>query len=426
VVPINRKKTAIIIVGHGSRVKQSRGIYEEVARKVREKSGIEAQVGYMKHWKPTIAETINTAIEKGIKKIVIVPLFLLPGLHVTEDIPVLLGLKEGELPKFGYDRIKIPKGVEILYARHIGADDRLADVVLDRMKEVLKGSRHDSQHFETLRPSNIGTVRVSRAETHRYTCASDIAGQDTTSTKHSFRRNEGMSDARAIPQGRWHSRHLSYENLASAKRMRSEGARSGLRIEEQSFKIIEKKLGSFPVPEREVIKRAIHATADFELAELIVFNRDAVERGVEALKSGKNVITDVNMVKAGINSKALKKYGSEVKCFIDYEEVYTSAENSCKTRASSAFRLFKHELQGSIVAVGNAPTALFEVCKLVEEGVRPSLVVAVPVGFVGAKEAKEKILGCALPSIVVRGNKGGSTVAVAIVNALIKLADKHA
>ncbi|MFH1774643.1 MAG: precorrin-8X methylmutase [Methanobacteriota archaeon] len=391
-VHINRKKTAIIIVGHGSRVKQSKGIYEEVARKVREKSGIEAQAGYMKHWNPTITETINVVVEKGIKKIVIVPLFLLPGLHVTEDIPILLS------------RIKIPKGVEILYARHIGADDRLADVVLDRVKEVLKGSRHDSQHFETLRPSNIGMIRVSRAETQ--------VGQDTTLVRCRARSGATKPDKRS---------GLKIEDFRE-----EDGVHASFLAELQSFKIIEKELGNFPFPEREVIKRAIHATADFEFAELIVFNRDAVKRGVEALKSGKNVITDVNMVKAGINSRALKKYGSEVKCFIDYEEVYTSAENSCKTRASSAFRLFKHELQGSIVAVGNAPTALFELCKLIEEGIKPSLVVAVPVGFVGAKEAKEKILGYALPSIVVRGNKGGSTVAAAVVNALIKLADKHA
>lgn len=341
-------KTAIVIVGHGSRVAESRGIYEEIARKVREKSGIEAQVGYMKHWKPTIAETISTMVEKGIKKIVTVPLFLLPGLHVTDDIPVLLGLKEGELPEFGYGKIKTPKGVEILYAGHIGADDRLADVVLDRVKEVLDGSRHEHE------------------------------------------------------------------------------VRSGLKIEEQSFKIIDKELGNLPFPEGEIVKRVIHATADFEFKELIVFNSNAVERGIEAIRAGKNIITDVEMVKAGINSKALKKYGGEVKCFIDSRAVHISANDSGKTRASCAFRFFKHELHESIVAVGNAPTALFELCKLVNEGIKPSLVIAVPLGFVGAKEAKEKILSCDVPSIVVRGNRGGSTVAAAIVNALIKLADEHA
>ncbi len=200
----------------------------------------------------------------------------------------------------------------------------------------------------------------------------------------------------------------------------------GLKIEEQSFRIIENKLKDIPFPQREVIKRVIHATADFEFKELVVFNNNVIERGIEAVRAGKNVITDVKMVKAGINSEALKKYGSEVKCFINDKEVYTSAKDSGKTRASCAFRLFKQELRGSIVAVGNAPTALFELCELIEEGVKPSLVVAAPVGFIGAKEAKEKILCCDVPSITVRGNRGGSTIAAAIVNALIKLADKHA
>ncbi|MEE8168691.1 MAG: CbiX/SirB N-terminal domain-containing protein [Candidatus Hydrothermarchaeales archaeon] len=131
-------KTCVIIVGHGSKVPESRGIYEEIAKKAREKSGLEIRIGYMKHWKPTLEDTINSLLEEGVKKIIIVPLFLLPGLHVTEDLPILLGLKEGESPGFGYGKIKIPEDVEILYARHIGADERLADVVVDRAKEALK------------------------------------------------------------------------------------------------------------------------------------------------------------------------------------------------------------------------------------------------------------------------------------------------
>ncbi len=130
--------TGIVLVGHGSRVPESRGIYEEIARKASVKSGLDVRVGYMKHWHPTLAETVNAMVEEGIKKIVIVPVFLLPGLHVTEDIPVLLGLKEGELPEFGYEKIYVPEDVEICYSRHIGADDRLVEVVLDRVSEVLK------------------------------------------------------------------------------------------------------------------------------------------------------------------------------------------------------------------------------------------------------------------------------------------------
>lgn len=131
-------RTGIVIIGHGSRVPESKGIYEEIARKTEEKSGLMVRVGYMKHWRPTFTEAVRGFIEDGVKKVVVVPLFLLPGLHVQEDIPVLLGLKEGEVPEFGYEKIRIPKDVEVIYARHIGADDRLAGVVLDRVKEALK------------------------------------------------------------------------------------------------------------------------------------------------------------------------------------------------------------------------------------------------------------------------------------------------
>lgn len=149
-IPSGRRESrgvahAIIIVGHGSRLSESRGIYEEIARKTAKKSGFEVRVGYMKHWKPTIKEAIYSLVEKGIKKIVIVPLFLLPGLHVTDDIPVILGIKNGKLPEFGYGKISVPDGVEIRYAKHIGADERLADVVLDRVKEALDGSRHEHE-----------------------------------------------------------------------------------------------------------------------------------------------------------------------------------------------------------------------------------------------------------------------------------------
>jgi precorrin-8X/cobalt-precorrin-8 methylmutase len=192
-------------------------------------------------------------------------------------------------------------------------------------------------------------------------------------------------------------------------------------IEKRSFRIIEKGLTDVPFPEREVVKRVVHATADFDFASLVVFNNNAIERGIEAIKSGKDVITDVNMVKAGIDSKALARYGGEVKCFIAHDETYAMAKNSGRTRARSAFRAFEDGLQNKIIVIGNAPTALFELCTLIERGIKPAIVIATPVGFVGARESKEQILNYDIPCIVVKGHKGGSTVAVAIMNALIKL-----
>lgn len=189
-------------------------------------------------------------------------------------------------------------------------------------------------------------------------------------------------------------------------------------IEEESFRIIDVHL-DHPHPERAVIRRVIHATADFAFADLIVFKGGAIQNGVDAIKYGAPIITDVNMLKAGIS-----RYNGEVKCFIGDPKVREFAENSDMTRAASAFHIYKEDLQNAIVVIGNAPTALFELCSLLGEGIKPSLVVAAPVGFVGAKESKEEILKYDVPCIAVRGRRGGSSVAAAIVNSLIKLSEE--
>lgn len=186
-------------------------------------------------------------------------------------------------------------------------------------------------------------------------------------------------------------------------------------IEEESFRIIEEQMNCTS-PEKAVIRRIIHATADFTYADRTVFKNDAIRRGIDAIKSKNPIITDVTMVKAGIS-----RYCGEVKCLINETKVHKLAENSNGTRAASAFRFFKDDLENAIVAIGNAPSALFEICTLIDEGIRPSLIVAAPVGFVGAKESKEEILKYDVPCIAVRGEKGGSSIAVAIINALILL-----
>ncbi|WP_457555249.1 CbiX/SirB N-terminal domain-containing protein [Candidatus Pyrohabitans sp.] len=132
-------KTGVVIVGHGSRLKETRGIYETIASAVQTESGYETRVGYMKHHRPNLVEAVQSLIDEGYRRIVVVPLFIVPGLHVREDIPILLGKKEGELPEFGYSRINAPGDVEIIYADAIGADPRLAEVVLDRVASALNG-----------------------------------------------------------------------------------------------------------------------------------------------------------------------------------------------------------------------------------------------------------------------------------------------
>ncbi len=195
------------------------------------------------------------------------------------------------------------------------------------------------------------------------------------------------------------------------------------RIEAASMEHIEKGI-NLSFPEKEVAKRIVHATADFSLVEMLVFRGDPVNRGIEAVRLGRSIAVDVKMVAAGINSRALAKFGGKVKCFLDRGDATALAKEQGITRARASIRLFKAELDGNIVAIGNAPTALDELCGLIDEGTRPALVIAAPVGFIGAREAKERVLECEVPSIVLRGNRGGSPIAASAVNALIDLAGR--
>lgn len=194
-------------------------------------------------------------------------------------------------------------------------------------------------------------------------------------------------------------------------------------IEKKSMEIIEKEVAAIlpadPL-ERAVVRRIIHTTGDTEIVPLINFSKGAAKAGHKALRKGAKVFTDVNMLASGISKKAISRFGGEVLCSIADSEVIQKAKEDGKTRASTAMRLWGGKLNGQIVAIGNAPTALFELLQLAEEdAVRPALVVGIPVGFVGAAESKEELKKSGLPYITVTGTRGGSNIAAAIVNALL-------
>jgi len=196
-------------------------------------------------------------------------------------------------------------------------------------------------------------------------------------------------------------------------------------IEAESFRIILAELGPHRFTPRElpIVQRVIHATADFEFATTLVFSPSAIADGIAALRSGCPVLTDVGMVAAGISRVHLARLGGSVRCAVHEPETLALAHAEGITRSSAAIRRMAGDLPGAIVAIGNAPTALFEVLRLAaEEGLRPALVVGTPVGFVNAAESKAALAASDLPHITVRGRKGGSPVAAAIVNALMRLA----
>lgn len=180
--------------------------------------------------------------------------------------------------------------------------------------------------------------------------------------------------------------------------------------------------GHFPGPEGEVVRRVVHAFGNPDVAHLMRFHPQAVASGLAALKKGATLFTDVRMVKVGINRTGLKEFGCKAVCLIHHPRVRAEAEATGLTRAIVAFRTCRESLQGNIVVIGNAPTALEEVINLVEQGIRPALIIGTPVGFVGAAESKAHLSGQDIPYITMIGPQGGSSAAVAVVNALLALA----
>ena len=202
--------------------------------------------------------------------------------------------------------------------------------------------------------------------------------------------------------------------------------RKGQEIEDESMQIIENEIGSHSYDEMEwpIVRRIIHSTADFDFARenKLLFHKDAISNGINALKSGCSIVTDVNGVIGLMNKQNPKDFGNNLICNISEPTLMKSAKKAGKTRAQMSMRVAEKEIDGGIVVVGNAPTALLEVMEMVKEGlVKPALVIGIPVGFVSAVESKDELSKTDIPFITNIGRKGGSPCASAIVNALYKL-----
>ena len=194
-------------------------------------------------------------------------------------------------------------------------------------------------------------------------------------------------------------------------------------IEAKSMAIIDGGLKnhSFNSEELAVVKRMIHTSGDFDYQDIIAIKPGAVESGRKAVRNGCAIVTDTKMALAGINKRVLEQLNCSIDNFVDHEAVYRLAEKKGITRSMAAIE-FAAEQKVDIFVIGNAPTALFRIKELIEEKrLDPKLVIAVPVGFVGAAESKEAIRELDIPSISTVGKKGGSNIAAAVMNAILYL-----
>ncbi len=193
-------------------------------------------------------------------------------------------------------------------------------------------------------------------------------------------------------------------------------------IEAKSMETITKELNgrTWPEPEFSVVKRCIHTSADFDYADNLCFSENACNIAIEALKNGADIVTDTKMAMAGINKNKLATLGGQVHCFVSDPDVVEEAKARGCTRSTVSMERGAKIEKPVIFVIGNAPTALIELDRLIKEGkAKPVLIVGVPVGFVNVVESKELIMKAGIPYIVARGRKGGSNIAAAIINALL-------
>jgi precorrin-8X/cobalt-precorrin-8 methylmutase len=353
---IELENVGLILIGHGSKLPHNQENLEKLAQILRNRSGFKlVEIAFMIRNSPTIPEAIDTLAKHNVTKIVLVPVFLAPGVHTTQEIPEMIEVKnqESQLSK---------KGIKLFYGEPIGADECIA-VILE--EKALKALGEDWEHRH---------APFRSAPTKTY---------PATSTK-------------------------IYDH--SMKLIRPE---------------IQDVLANAPKNHIPIIERVVHTTADPEFAKLLVISDKAVEAGVAAIKKGAKVITDTKMIQAGIHEARVHKFGGELLTYIDDPRASKIAEDKDVTRSTAAVRLAVEDgADGAIFLIGNAPTAAFELAEQIKKGkVKPALIVAVPVGYVGAAESKEVIAKLPVPYMITRGRKGSSTIAVAIFNSLLNMAE---
>lgn len=199
-----------------------------------------------------------------------------------------------------------------------------------------------------------------------------------------------------------------------------------LGIEDQSMRIIDSEVGThkYNYLEWSIVRRVIHATADFDFAKSngIIFSLNAIESAFQAFQKKQNIVTDVEMVLSGINKRSLGRIGIKALCNLSNEQVIEQAKTSEKTRSALAMRYSLPAISDGIVAIGNAPTALYEIINMIREDlVMPALIIGIPVGFVSAVESKAELVNTKCEYITNLGRKGGTPAVSSIVNALMLL-----
>lgn len=465
-------KRALLIVDRGSREPEVRQELEEICALVKQKAGYDyAGYCFLEVIPPFIEEGIKSCVDSGAETITVMPYFLYPGMKLKDSVKRSAWLGKDlklklvitrpfsyhpMMPSLVADRIselKNQKNValadgecDVLLIGHGSSDPNAHDAFMHTANALRPLYRNVHPCFLELDEPNIeqGVIEAV-AKSPKV-----LLMMPYFLHKGAHIKRDIVSDVQAALEKTWFSnahmaRHLGVDdrlvNLIVERTKEVENrflngsfgdaASRGMTerafdIEKRSFEIIDAEVGShnYDAMQWPIVRRAIHATADFDFAGKgrLIFHKRAIQSAFSAIKNKCTIVTDVDMVAAAVNKKSLADIGLRTVCYILDAKVAEEAKKLGKTRSEMAMRHAASEMDGGIVVIGNAPTALYEVIKMIKEGAAsPALVVGIPVGFVSALESKEELAKLDIPFITNIGRKGGSPAASSIVNAILLL-----
>jgi len=377
---VARADTCLVLVGRGTSDPDANSDIAKLTRMLEEGMGFGASfVCYSGSARPLVAEGLKAASQLGYRRILVLPYFLFDGILVKRIYAAVDDL-----------RARQPE-IEVLAAPYLGIHPHVADVFLERAQQGIDGQANMNCSLCKYRVQIVGfEQQVGAPQQGHHGNVRGLLGRAPDAT---------------VAKIDWPA-YLPHP------------------IEAQSMRIIDegRDWSAFPTEHHSILKRLVHTSGDFTSVDDMYFSPGAAETGMRALLRCQRVVTDVTMVETGLKRAVLQQLGVETWCGVHDSETRLMAEAYGITRSAAGIRRAWEKFGNDVVvAIGDAPTAIREVVRLVREhGWRPQLVIGLPVGFVDTRECKEELRGLLqVPRITNRGTRGGSPWAATVVNALM-------
>lgn len=404
---LSRAETCLVVVGRGTTDPDANSDVSKLARILEEGMGFGGSyVCYSGTAEPGVVEGFEQAARLGFRRLIVVPFFLFTG--------VLIKRIEAAVTAISASRPQ----VEVLQASYLGSHPLTAEALLDRAREAFEGKAHMNCSLCKYRTAIIGYESEKGAPQeghHFHVRAGGPIGTDNAAPGKNPPAPESNNPAGAAP---------APQAAQYAQTKPASGPYQPHPIEARSFEIIaaSRDWSAFPDEQRSILQRLVHTAGDLNIPEDVFLSRGAPEAGLRAIADRCVLVTDVTMVQSGFKRPLIAQFGLRTACLVHDEETHLVAEANGLTRSAAGIRRAWLKYGNEVLlAIGDAPTALEEAVRLIQQqGWRPRLVIGLPVGFVGTEESKERLRKCLhVPRITNRGTRGGSPWAAAAINALL-------